>query len=277
MGLFSLNYHNVPGQCVYAKGGLKFRADEEKLYRYFSPILPHISLNDLIGEAVFWSMLPSTLAIWTFPILLYFKGISFALIATLILYLVAEIGHLAFYSKFLNYIIFVLGNNLLALVVYLIWAATLIFSGSMGEVIVLAIWFLFFALGLSQLILLPLLPILTKFFALPPSDQILKNIGWYYAEKFGLDPVKWTMLDEVNNEKQHKENWDFIFLQLESRYKNDYSTMISKIAYSFGRGKVVLILEVMAKALEEAQRNPTRETWEKLKQVLLENPPPKSK
>ena len=80
MGLFSVNYQNVPGQCVYAKGGLKFRADEDKLRHYFSPILPRISLNDIIGEAVFWSMLPSALAIWIFPILLYFKGILFALI-----------------------------------------------------------------------------------------------------------------------------------------------------------------------------------------------------
>ena len=108
MGLFSLNYQNVPGQCVYARGGLKFRADEDKLRRYFSPILAHISLNDLIGEAVFWTMLPSALAIWIFPILLYFKGILFALITTLILYLVTEIGHLIFYSKPLNYIVFVL-------------------------------------------------------------------------------------------------------------------------------------------------------------------------
>ena len=205
MGLFSVNYQNVPGQCVYAKGGLKFRADEDKLRHYFSPILPRISLNDIIGEAVFWSMLPSALAIWIFPILLYFKGILFALIATLILYLITEIGHLIFYLKPLNYIVFILGNNFLAFIIYLIWAMMLIRSGSKEEVIVLGVWFLFFAFGLGQLILLPLLPILTKFFALPPSDQILRNVGWYYARKFGLDPTKWRMSDEVNDEKQNKE------------------------------------------------------------------------
>lgn len=203
MGLFSLNYQNVPGQCVYARGGLKFRADENTLRRYFSPILPHVSLNDLIGEAVFWSMLPSTLAIWTFPFLLYFKGILFALITTAILYLIVEIGHLSFYLKPLNYIIFILGNNFLAFIVYLIWTAILIFSGSIERVIILGIWFVFFALGFSQLILLPLLPILTKFFALPPSDQILRNIGWYYGRKSGFDPTKWKMF---NNERDTGKN-----------------------------------------------------------------------
>jgi len=85
MGLFFVDYQNVPGQCVYAKGGLKFRADEEALRRYFAPILPYVSLNDLIGEAVFWVLLPSSLAIWTFPFLLYYRGGVLAVVATLVL------------------------------------------------------------------------------------------------------------------------------------------------------------------------------------------------
>lgn len=195
MGLFSVSYQNVPGQCVYAQGGLKFRADEDKLRRYFSPILPHISLNDLIGEAVFWSMLPSTLAIWIFPFLIYSQGVPFALTVAIILYLVSEIFHMVFYLKPLNYLIFILGNQFLSLIFYIVWGAILIISGSMINAIILGVWFLFHTLGGNQIVfLLPLTPLLAKFF-LPPSDQILRNVGWYYGRKFGLDPTQWKMYD----------------------------------------------------------------------------------
>jgi len=195
MGLFSLNYRNVPGQCVYAEGGLKFRADEYKLRHYFSPILSYISLNDLIGEAVFWSLLPSTLAIWIFPVFLYFKGILFALISTLILYLIAEIGHQIFYSKLLNYIVFILGNKVLAFIIYLILAIILIHSGFIKQVIALAGWFLFSASGSIELMSFPIALISVKFFGLPESDQVLRNIGWHYGRKLGLNPLRWGMYD----------------------------------------------------------------------------------
>jgi len=35
----------------------------------------------------------------------------------------------------------------------------------------------------------------------------------------------------------------------------------------------MLILEVIANALDKARMNPTKENWEELKKVLLENPP----
>ena len=195
MGLFSVNYQNVPGQCVYAQGGLKFHADEEALVRYFAPILPYVSLNNLIGEAVFWVLLPSTLSIWTFAFLLYTRGILFAVITTIALYLFVEIGHMVLYIKPLNYVVFILGNRILQLVAYIVLAVILVLSGSILKTIILGGWFLFFAVGLNQLILLPLIPILTKIFSLPPSDQVLRNVGWHYARKLGIDPTKWKMYD----------------------------------------------------------------------------------
>jgi len=106
MGLFSVDYNNVPGKCIYAKGGLKFRADEESLSRYFAPILPHVSLNDLIGEAVFWILLQSTIAIWIFPFLLYTHGILYVIVVSIILYLIVAIVSLLVYIRPMNYIVF---------------------------------------------------------------------------------------------------------------------------------------------------------------------------
>lgn len=197
MGLLWVNYQNVPGQCVYAKGGLKFRADEEALCRYFAPILPHVSLNDLIGEAVFWVLLPSTLVIWIFPFLLFYsQEMLFAIIVAVALYLLLEIGHMSFYLKPLNYLVFILANPLPQLILYIVWAVILIRSGSVDKFIVLGVWFLFFKLGFDKLIFSPLLISLNEaHFSLPPSDTVLRNIGWYYARKFGIDPSKWKMYD----------------------------------------------------------------------------------
>ena len=205
MGLFSISYQNEQGKCVYAKGGLKFRSDENTLRSYFAPILPHISLNDIIGESVFWSMLPSTSAVWIFPLLLYFKGGLFALIASLILQLILEVGHLLFYSKKINYIIFILGNGFLAFVFYLILVIMLIISGQTTEAMFLGIWFLFFTMGGNEFLVVSLAYLLLflpsriyfkktrEFLILPKSDQILKNVSWYYARKFRIDQTKWKM------------------------------------------------------------------------------------
>lgn len=193
MGLFAVDYHNVPGQYVYAEGGLKFRADEEKLRSYFAPILPYMSLNDLIGEALFWTMFPATVALWFFPFLLYFKGFLFALIFTVALYLIVQIAHLITYFKPLNYVVFIFGNKFFTLVAYIVWATILIITGSGGEVFILGAWFVLFALGLEQLILAPILLSCFKIFlSLPPSDQILRNVGWYYGKKFGENPSAWS-------------------------------------------------------------------------------------
>ncbi len=198
MGLFSVDYQNDPGQCIYAQGGLKFRADEEALRRYFSPILPYVSLNDLIGEAVFWVLLPSSLAIWTFPFLLYYYGAVLAVGATLLLSTFVGVVHQYVYLKSINYWVFIFGNRLLWLAGYVVWAVIFIFQGSSANVVFLGVWLIIFWLGLGDTIHNLLLPILfrKKFFSLPLSDQVLRTIGFYYGVKFGMDPFNWGMYDE---------------------------------------------------------------------------------
>jgi|GEM_PF-3578941 len=196
MGLFALDYQNVPGECIYAEGGLKFRADEKALCRYFSPILPYVSLNDLIGEAVFWVLLPSSLAIWIFPFLLYYCGAVFAIITAAIFFIFVGIGHQHIYLKPLNYLVFVFGNRLLQLIGYIAWAVIFILDGSITNILHIGAWFVFFAFGLGDMIL-GLLPILFggRIFSLPLSDQVLRTVGIYHGAKLGMDPLTWRMYD----------------------------------------------------------------------------------
>jgi hypothetical protein len=203
MGLFSLDYKNMPGQCVYARGGLKFRADENALQHYFAPILPCTSLNDLIGEAVFWILLPSTVAIWTFPLVFYRADL---IIVTLALYVLARILHMSIYLKSLNYLVFIFCNPLLQFLFYTFLVIVFILNSSiiswepLPAILFLAAIFLFFHLGGDdfQFGLLMLLlvshswfrPFTKKFLYLPPSDQILWNVGRFYRKKLGIKPMK---------------------------------------------------------------------------------------
>ena len=191
LGLFFIKYQNVPGECIYAQGGLKFRADEKALNKWFAPILSHVSLNDLIGEAVFWNLLTSTFAIWIFPFFLYIIWIPFALIAVILIYLILEICCSCFYLKSLNYLVFILSNRLLQLTAYIILVSIFLYFGFISKAIILGLWFLFFLIGLENLIfLLPMIPIRKVLFSLPPSDQALRNVALYYSRKLNVNILK---------------------------------------------------------------------------------------
>lgn len=193
MGLFAVEYQDVPGRGVFAYGGLKFRASEQSLRRYFAPVLPFISLNDLIGEAVFWILMPSTIAIWTLPLLLYLKGLPWALIWTFGLYVLSHIVHLFVYIKPLNYLVFILGKRMLQLVAYVVLAIVFAFTGHISWTITLAAVFLFYVVGLDVVFVSVLTLPLNS---LPTSDQLLRLIGWHYGRKYTKDdPTKWKMFD----------------------------------------------------------------------------------
>ena len=194
MGLFSVEYQDVPGQGVIAQGGLKFRAPEASLSRYFAPVLPYVSLNDLIGEAISWILMPATVAIWIFPLLLYLYDIPMALFIMLGVQVAAEILHQLVYIKPLNYITFYLGNKILQVVAYVVLALVFGFSGHGSWIIPLAGVFVYYAIGLGNVVMSILDLFLAMFVGVPKSDQLLRLIGWHYGRKYtNDDPTKWTM------------------------------------------------------------------------------------
>ena len=88
-------------------------------------------------------------------------------------------------------------------------------------------------------------------------------------------PNKYEVFAKDFKEEEHKKNWQTIFILLETRHKNNYPIMVERIVRGFSgeKNKPMLILEVIANALDKARMNPTKENWEELKKVLLENPP----
>jgi hypothetical protein len=196
MGIFAVEYQDVPGRGVITQGGLKFRASEPSLCRYFAPILPFVTLNDLIGEAVFWFLMPSTIAVWSFPLLLYLKGLPWALIWMFGLYIFAQVFHLFMYVKPLNYLIFILGNRILQLVAYFVIAIVFMLKGYIAWAISLAAVFLFYAVGVSEIIAGIFTFPVNRFVGLATSDQLLRLIGRHYGRKYTQDdPTNWKMFD----------------------------------------------------------------------------------
>lgn len=202
MGLFSVDFQDVPNRGVIAQGGLKFRATVEYLNSYFDPVLQYVSLNDLIGEAVFWFLMPSTIAIWAFPFFLYFNGLPSALVWTLGVHLVAEATHLLVYIKPLNYLVFVLGNKILQGVVYLTVAVVCAVTGHISWTAALIGVYLAYALGLADLCVGILAFPVNRFVGLPTSDQLLRLIGWHYGRKHGQDPLNWKMCGKEDGQGQ---------------------------------------------------------------------------
>ena len=194
MGFFTVEFKNVAGQGVFAQGGLRFRADEESLRRYFAPILPHISLNDLIGEATSWLLLPSAISFWLFPVLLDALDISVAVVATAAIYLVATLSHFLAYSRPVNYLVLLFSQKIPRLLFYAGWAALLILRGFTMKAAVLGGAYLLFGFGVEARMVATLLaPLYAQLFSLPPSDLVLRNVGWYHAARHGVDPTTWRM------------------------------------------------------------------------------------
>ena len=97
------------------------------------------------------------------------------------------------YVKLLNYLVF-FGNRMFQAIAYLVLIVLFVVNGSHANAAIMVAAFLVFALSLDVLFCgLLLMPMHAKLFSLPTSDQALRNVGWYYAARFGEDPRTWEM------------------------------------------------------------------------------------
>ena len=182
--LFAVEFRNVPGKGVFASGGLKFQDDENALRRRYAKVLDTVSLNTLLGEAALWVLWPSTIAIWIFPALLWRLSIDVAVLVSIGVFLVAQIVHMLFYARWLNHVVFVLGNRALQILAYAACAAAFWIHGGPARPIALTAWLLLMATGVVQVVfVVPFLPILKRLFALRPADQALRNVACYYERR----------------------------------------------------------------------------------------------
>jgi hypothetical protein len=181
---FAVQYRNVPGKGVFAAGGLKFQRDETELRREYAPVLQHVSLESLLGEAALWVLWPSTAAIWAFPVLLWRLRTDFAILADIGVFWAVQIATMLFYARPLNYAVFVLGNRALQALAYAAAAAAMWFLGEPMKIVALAGWLLAMAFGVVQVIfVVPLVPLLRRLFEGTPADRALRFIARNYLRE----------------------------------------------------------------------------------------------
>ncbi len=179
--LFAVEFRDVPGKGVVAARSLRFQDNEQALRRRYGAVLQNVSLNVLLGEAALWVLWPSTIAIWTFPLLLWRLSIDIAILAAIGVFLAIQITHMMFYRRWLNYAAFVLANRALQVVAYAVCAGLFWSHGTPRKAIAAAVWLALIAAGMVQVIfVVPFLPVLKSFFAQRPADQALQNVARYH-------------------------------------------------------------------------------------------------
>ncbi|MBI3664982.1 MAG: hypothetical protein HY236_01955 [Acidobacteria bacterium] len=186
--VFAVEYRNVPGKGVFARGGLKFRSDEAALRQQYRAVLEKVSLETLLGEAALWVLGPSTAAIWAFPPLLWRLPVDRAVIYSGALFLLLQVAQMLFFSRRLNYVLLVLGNRALQVIVYAASALAEWRMGAPWKAVALAVWLALMATGVVQVLFtVPFTPILKRLFELGPADQALRNVAQRHARRLGID------------------------------------------------------------------------------------------
>jgi hypothetical protein len=178
---FDVPYRNIPGKGVFATGGLKFHNDEDELRQKYARALQSVRLEALLGEAALWVLWPSTAAIWVFPFLVWRLRIDWAILADIGVFWAIQIVTMLFYSRSLNYGVFILGNRALQALAYAAFAAGFWLAGTPLKVVSLAVWLILMAFGIVQVIfVIPFVPLLRRLFDRTPADQALRFIAHQY-------------------------------------------------------------------------------------------------
>jgi hypothetical protein len=181
---FAVSYRNVPGKGVFAIGGLKFHSDEAELRRKYARALESARLDALLGEAALWVLWPSTAAIWAFPLLVWRLRIDWAILADIGVFWAVQIVTMLFYSRPLNYGVFVLGNRGLQALAYAGFALWFWRAETAMKVVFLAAWLILMAFGVVQVIfVVPFVPLLRRLFERTPADQALRHIARRYERE----------------------------------------------------------------------------------------------
>ena len=181
--LFTVEFRNVPGKGIFASRGLKFQSDESAMRKQYGPVLQSVPLDTLLGEATLWVLWPSTAAIWALPLLLGWLAVDVAVLSAIGLFLAVQVAHMLFYARWLNYVLFVLGNRALQALAYAVFAVAFWRAGAPMKAVALTAWLALMATGVVQVVfVVPFVPLLKQILSRSPADQALWNVARRHAK-----------------------------------------------------------------------------------------------
>lgn len=178
--------------ALMTKRGLRISFSKKELTKYFGKLLAKHPLECMVGETAYWVLIPSLVAIYSFPIILFItKNPWYSLMASLGFMMSTSLFNQSSYNYTINkYFVRPAANILAKLTINIVGSVLLYQAGvSIWLVVLPFIWWLLN--DFLPLIYLLSEMILMKFKAgmwnLADPDGVLRQVGIYWAKKYGLE------------------------------------------------------------------------------------------
>lgn len=196
MADFWQDLFDIPEEkALHIKGGLKIGFSRKELQDYFNILLDIRPLERLVGETACWVLIPSTLAIYSFPIMFWItKSLFLTCVGSFGFMMSFSLLNQSAYNYFINRYLVRFFAHIIPKVIFLIAAAIMLYQSNHNLFIAFFpfLWYLFIDRIPILYLLSELMLAKTKtwMYNLPDSDGVLRQVGWYWARKYRLTQSK---------------------------------------------------------------------------------------
>lgn len=192
MNRFWEDLHETPQRdALVTKRGLRISFSRKELNEFFGKLLDKRPLECMVGETSFWVLIPSLVAIYSFPIILYITTNPwYTLMSSLGLMMSMSLFNQGSYNfKVNNYLVKPASNIIPKLLINLLGAISLYKIGANIWLVVMPfIWWVLndFIPVVYLLTELLLIKAKTWMWKLADPDGVLRQVGIYWAKKYDL-------------------------------------------------------------------------------------------
>jgi len=172
--------------------GLRISFSRKELNDFFGKLLKKRELECMVGETASWVLIPSLVAIYSFPIILFItKNPWYSLMSSLGLMMSWSLFNQSSYNYKINKYLVKPGSSIIPKIIVNLFGATALYmSGASIWLVVLPfIWWV-----LNDFI--PIIYLLSELILIKPKswmwtladpDGVLRQVGIYWAKKYGLE------------------------------------------------------------------------------------------
>lgn len=177
--------------ALQTQGGMKIGFSRQELEDYFNVLLEKRSLEQMIGETAYWVLIPSIIAVYSFPVLLFVSNsLLWAVLGSFGFMMSFSVLNQSMYNYVFNRYIVRPVSHAIPKVVVMILAGVYFYLNDMGIITALFPLFWYFIIDRIPILYLicELILIKTKswLYKLPDPDGVLRQVGWHWARKYKL-------------------------------------------------------------------------------------------
>lgn len=177
--------------ALQTQGGMKIGFSRQELEDYFNVLLEKRSLEQMIGETAYWVLIPSTIAVYSFPVLLLISNsLLWAVLGSFGFMMSFSVLNQSIYNYVFNRYIVRPVSHAVPKVMLMTASGVYFYWSGLGVITALFPLFWYFVIDRIPILYLlcELLLIKTKswLYKLPDPDGVLRQVGWYWARKYKL-------------------------------------------------------------------------------------------